>query len=555
MSPVSPVSDQDQTFFLPRQSETADDPPAHSPHEETAGGGVTVDTDTDHTVVIPKVVADDTKAQDRPSEWDAEPRARGVMAIEGSPLGRQRALGTLAWVVAMVATGSLALIRLNWSSLRVAELSAWGFTRTPKAVVFQLLHEVGAADAPYFLLLKGWAKVFGRSDFALRVPSVIAMAVAAALIAALGTRLGGPRVGLLAGLMTAALPVTTRYAQEVGPQALTMCGAALATLTLVVYLDRPKAWQLAGYTAALALTGVSHLTGLLIVLAHGIVVLVMKRRLLFGWLVASVVGAAPTVALVVLFGAPLRTSSDAAVVSLPSIAQLSQDAFGPILAAGLVVGLAILALSIRKPAVVFTTWAIVPLALLYPVMRFTTFGADRMAIIALFGWVGLAALGLSRALVVRGLAVVLAIAAIGIPDHVAIRRPDGHGQATHELANVLFSQGKPGDAIVYGPADEDGPAGRDIVERYLSETRRPKDILATSIPRFDGHLRATECPDVDACLGKTTRVWLVRVGSMDSPLTGLEAGKDGALRVRYAVTQTWHLTGLTLTLFTLKSNA
>jgi hypothetical protein len=42
---------------------------------------------------------------------------------------------------------------------------------------------------------------------------------------------------------------------------------------------------------------------------------------------------------------------------------------------------------------------------------------------------------------------------------------------------------------------------------------------------------------------------------LDSPLTGLEAGKDGALRVRYRIAQTWDLTGLTLTLFTLKPEA
>jgi hypothetical protein len=91
-----------------------------------------------------------------------------------------------------------------------------------------------------------------------------------------------------------------------------------------------------------------------------------------------------------------------------------------------------------------------------------------------------------------------------------------------------------------------------MVERYLSAGRRPKDLLVQSGRVEAGGARVRECPDVDACVARTARIWLVRVGSPDSPLTNLEAGKDGALRVRYDVQQNWKLTGLTLTLFTLK---
>ncbi|MFF5229324.1 glycosyltransferase family 39 protein [Dactylosporangium sp. NPDC000521] len=534
------MTDNDQTFVMPRQRSTP--------------GGTVDDRDfDDSTVVVPERVLIETANQARQNQWDADrPAARGVSPLEGSPHGREKALGTLAWVAAAVVTGAVALIRLNWASMRAGELSAWGFTRAPKAAVFDLLDEVGAADAPYFVLLKGWASVFGRTDFALRMPSAIAMAAAAALVAILGNRLGGPRVGVLSGLLVAVLPVTSRYAQEAGPQALTLFGAALATLALVMYLDRPKAWQLAGYALAVALTGVSHATGLLLVLVHGFVVVAMKREVLLGWLLATLAGAAPAVVLMVLFGAPLRDGDPGA---WPSVTGLARDAFGSVLAGGVVLGLGLLALSGRKPGVLYSAWALIPLALLFPLVRLTTYGADQITIVAVAGWAGLAAFTLSRGLIVRGLTAVVVVALAGLPEQIAIRQQDGHGQASHELANVLFTQGKPGDAIVYGPVAGDGQAGRDIVERYLSQAHRPKDVLMKTVARDNGTLRTTECPDVDACLGAAPRVWLVRVGTLDSPLTGLEAGKDGALRVRYTLTQSWNLTGVTLALFTLKPAA
>jgi mannosyltransferase len=545
---VSPVNDQDQTLIIPAQRlATHDEAVAPAEVTDTAVSG------DDDTVVTPKEDLVPPPVE-RTSAWDEQPTPRGVMPVGGAPFGRDKALGTLAWILAMVTTAALALIRLNWASMRVNELAVWGFTQTPAAHLFDMLPDVNTADTPYLLGMKGWASLVGRSDFALRVPSVLAMVGAVGLIAVLANRVGGPRVGVLAGMTAAVLPVTSRYAQEVGPQALTMLGATLSTLALVAFLDRPKAWQFTGYAAALLLTGLANVTGLLVVVAHLLVLLVMKRRLLLPWLGAVVIGALPVAGLFFAPGLKPWDVTDGPAAE-PSVVQLGQDAFGAVVIAGVVIGFGLLAMSMRKPAVVYSGWAILPLLLLYPVARYSTFPPEQLAIVAVPGWIGLAALGLSRVLIMRALTAVVVLAALAIPAQIDIRQADGHGQATHELADVLYTQVKSGDAIVYGPASGDGPAGRDIVDRYLSVSHRPTDILAKVPPRVNGRLRAVECPDVDACLGKTQRIWLVRVGVLDSPLTGLEAGKDGALRVRYTQAQTWSLTGLTLALYTLKSNA
>jgi mannosyltransferase len=145
--------------------------------------------------------------------------------------------------------------------------------------------------------------VFGRSEVALRVPSLIAMCLAVGLTAALGRRLaqasglpGAPVVGLLAGLLLAALPVTTRYAQEGRPYALTVLFAVLATYLLVVAVARGgwRWWAL--YGAALLLTGLFDLAAVLLARSHVLSLLPTRRgqargRRRFGgaWPVAAAV--------------------------------------------------------------------------------------------------------------------------------------------------------------------------------------------------------------------------------------------------------------------------
>lgn len=523
------------------------------------------DDDPDRTALIPRQDRPVPMPGPVPDGWDADRVAPGTgyatAPVTGAPFGRARALGTLAWIFAGVLTAVLALVRLNWASMRAPELAGWAFTTTPWHLVPRLIRDTTPGDVPYFILLKAWAGVFGRSDFALRVPSVLAMAAAVALFAVLVTRLAGPRAGTLAGLLMALVPATSRYAQEAGPAALTLLGAVLATLALVAVFDRPSAGRLTGYALAVALMGLGHVGGLVVVFAHVAVVLVMKRSVLVRWLLAVLVGAAPSIAVLVVCGAYPWTGAGVpgwapAVpgvdLGMPSLAQLADDVAGAVMVAGALLALAMLAVSARKPAVVFTGWAVLPLVAMVPLVRLTTLGAEQIAVLTLPGWIGLAGLGLARVRTMRGLVAVLLVGAIGIPAQLAIRRPDGHGQDSHRLADILYTEARPGDVMVFGPADGDGPAGRDIVYRYLSAAHRPKDVLATAPPGADGHRATPECSDVDDCLDGAARVWLIRVGDHDSPLTGLEAAKDGALRVRYAVVQSWDLTGASLTLFTLK---
>jgi mannosyltransferase len=196
-------------------------------------------------------------------------------------------------------------------------------------------------------------------------------------------------------------------------------------------------------------------------------------------------------------------------------------------------------------------WALVPVVLYYPIEHGTTLDPSVLAAVAFPAFACLAAFGLSRAPVVRGVLAIALIVGVGMSSQLALRRVAGHGEASPSLAAVLSIQEHAGDAIIYGPANGDGQVGRDIVARYVPSNSQPTDVLAVKPPRRDGHMLAVECTDVPKCLGKAARVWVIRADSLIDPLAGLEAAKDGALRVDYSVAHTWHFTGLALTLFVL----
>jgi len=66
----------------------------------------------------------------------------------------------------------------------------------------------------YFLVLHMFVRAAGESDLVLRLPSVLFAVVLVPLLYAMGRRLRGPRVGMLAALMGAVSPFYLWYAQE-----------------------------------------------------------------------------------------------------------------------------------------------------------------------------------------------------------------------------------------------------------------------------------------------------------------------------------------------------
>ena len=133
--------------------------------------------------------------------------------------------------------------------------------------IWRLLHDVDAVHGLYYLFMHAVLTVH-PSEVVLRLPSVCAATATAGLVAALGVRLAGPRVGLWAGVLYAITPMTGHYAQEGRSYALVAAGVAGATLLLVRAVDTRGARAWWPYGTVVALTCVLHELAVPVLGAH-----------------------------------------------------------------------------------------------------------------------------------------------------------------------------------------------------------------------------------------------------------------------------------------------
>lgn len=179
-------------------------------------------------------------------------------------LRRRTAVGVPALV--MLAVG---LWGLDRGGMWRDEAVSFQVGRRTVPQIWLLLHDVDAVHGLYYLLAHAVLTVH-PGEVVLRLPSVCAAAVTAALVAALGTRLARPRVGLWAGLLYAVVPMTGHYAQEGRSYALVAAGATGATLLFVRAVQHGSTGSWAAYGAVLALTCWLHEFAVLLLCAHAV---------------------------------------------------------------------------------------------------------------------------------------------------------------------------------------------------------------------------------------------------------------------------------------------
>ncbi len=435
-----------------------------------------------------------------------------------------KALARFYWAWPAALTLMLSAYQLTRPALWADELATWGAVRLRWGALFRLL----------------------------RLPSLFAMTAATALLALLGARLASRRVGLLAGLAFAVVPTTARYAQEARPYSFAILFAILATLALVWLLDRPGWLRGAVYAAAVVGLGASHLIGVLLLVAHGIVAAVRRDR---GALVAWAAGAAAaTVVLLPLAWLGHRQSAQISWLTPAdwrTLVAVPDTIFGAGVVGGFLIAVGLLAVSRREAAVLALSWALAPILALYLIGEVTTIFWARYLLFTLPGFVLLAALALDRLSGTVAAAALVALALLAAPAQTGIRTPDGHNHATTAAAGVIAANERAGDGIAYALDEPVVPwEARDIVARYVPADKRPRDVFALTAQRIDGHLTATECADLAACLDDTPRLWVLRYQNLSDPLAGIGQPKEDLLRQRYRLDRLWLLRGLTVALYT-----
>jgi mannosyltransferase len=188
-------------------------------------------------------------------------------------------------VVAMLVSAIGSWIPSKWNDEAATQTAA---TRTLPQL-WHMIQNIDAVHGTYYFIMHFWILAFGTSNFALRAPSMIAVGVACAGVVLLGRKLGGRRLSIFAGIAFLILPRVTWMGMEARSSAMTAVAAVWLTLFLLRAIERRTAkwWIIYG-----ALAGVGVLLNIYIVLllaAHGVSILIARkrlvrpRRLLLGW--------------------------------------------------------------------------------------------------------------------------------------------------------------------------------------------------------------------------------------------------------------------------------
>lgn len=204
-------------------------------------------------------------------------------------------LGLIAFAISV--TGSW--IPSLWGDEAASIMSA----QRPWASLFTMLGHVDAVHGTYYVFLHLWIDVFGASTFSVRLPSSIAIGVAATGIVVLVDRLATRhrrRVAVIAGILFAVLPRVSYMGAEARSYAI---GTALAVWLTILFVhlvsrrpDRRPAGRLAwlGYAALFALSIYVFLYLILLAPVYAVALLAYSRdrRLVLRWLGWSALGVA-----------------------------------------------------------------------------------------------------------------------------------------------------------------------------------------------------------------------------------------------------------------------
>ncbi|WP_030831837.1 glycosyltransferase family 39 protein [Streptomyces hygroscopicus] len=387
----------------------------------------------------------------------ASPRARPAPPAPPAP----RPAGRTGRAAAGLAPAGLALALGLWGIRR--ESSMWRDESTTYQVAHRGLadiwHLIGQADAVhglYYLFMHGVFALWDGGLVALRLPSVLAMAAAAAGVGLLGQRLAGPRAGLAAGLVFPLFPAVQRYAQEGRSYALVCAVVVWATHLLLSAVARPRKRTWTGYAAVASLACLLHEFAVLAVAAHGLALYRARAGARSGWAWGRTVSGVA----VVLIPLVIVSQQQAALVgwiSPPGPPELL--GFGALALTGLVCAWG--PLPARGPVPLrdlALALLILPPAALLAVSYLHPLYVDRYV---LHAYVGLALLigarldGLSRTVAApRALAGGLAVAAVAalLPYSLQLRTPQSRLDDPLAAARVVRELGQPGDGVLFLPA-------------------------------------------------------------------------------------------------------
>ncbi|MFJ9111076.1 glycosyltransferase family 39 protein [Streptomyces sp. NPDC102283] len=319
--------------------------------------------------------------------------------------------------------------------------------------LWQTSGRVDAVHGLHYLLMHCLFDAFGTDVLVLRLPSVLAMAVAAAGVAMLAVRLAGPRAGLFAGVVFAVLPRVQQYAQEGRSYALVCALVVWATYALVRAVERDRRGMWAAYAGLLLAACWLHEFAVLAVAAHALFVPRARLRAFAGSAGCVAVGLAPLVLV------SMRQSSQ--------VGWLDATRSGEYVRYSLTVGLSLAAAAIagarrrtrtaREGRLIALglglflapTGLLMLLSLAKPLYldRYVVYGAAGLAL--LLGAAFDQALRLGRRVRAGAVTAAVVACAMVVPTALELRTPASRSDDMTALAATLRETTRPDDGVVY----------------------------------------------------------------------------------------------------------
>lgn len=492
--------------------------------------------------------------------WNA---ARLVTPVGlGASAGSTRQKRVAAWAPAVVGL-ILGLWGITGPSPWTDEIVTMDVARRPWPQLMQMLQRVDAVHGLHYVLMYLTGQVTGVSEFTMRLPSAMAVAVAAGGLSWLGRLLGGPRLGLHAGLLLAVLPTASRYAQEARSFAFVMAAAVLATGALVKTMSGNRRW-LAGYAALIALVGWFNVLGLLLVTAHAVTIALQRpgRRVVLRLLLAQATGLAAVVPLLVL-GFSQRSAVGEVSPITPStpynfLSWLLSPGQGilPGILTLLLTPTALVAMALlvvhrhRAPPLVLTVglpWLAVPTLLLMAVSLHQPLFAYRYLLFCLPALALLLAAALS--VLPRPAQLLLALL-LAIPfalSNQAIRQQDSRAWNTSAVITTLQSRAAPGDGVLFS-------GGRcDLIASAYPEIFAQLSDLGTAQTAAErgtvNNLPASPAL-LERRLAGATRVWRITCRHLSTEFAARIAASQGRALAHAGLSPTYHVSvhGVDITL-------
>ncbi|MEV4659317.1 glycosyltransferase family 39 protein [Micromonospora sp. NPDC049301] len=464
-------------------------------------------------------------------------------------------------VVPALAAFLIALYGIERRQLWRDEIATWAASTKSMEGLRGLVEVTDAVIAPYYVLMHGWIAVFGESEASLRMPSMIAVALAAALTAVVGRKLFDPATGLLAGLLVAVMPTVSRYAQEARPYALAAAAVALATLLVLRAAERPSWLRWLAYALVVAAAGLLHMVALLLLPAHLVYVLSLRqKKVILRWFLAAVAAVIPVLPLAWIGSEQAKQVSWIPEATWDSTNNEIVRVTGSVTVSALIVGLALLgAVTLGRRGALLGTWAVAPFYLLLLISPVAALLIHRYVLFTLPAWCLLAVATVTRdprpasgtatsswrRVVLPAMLVVLC-AAVALPAQatnrgtVAPGEPDLRGAVT-----VLAAEASAGDAVgihaAYASRLQDG------VNYYQRRAEGPGlDMVFTAWPGGVPTYGRT-CRNGD-CLRSAERLWLVTGSAEADQRTGMSPPLKQQL-AGFEQIRVVRLTGVTVSLW------